>query len=278
MTLRIALPVLCAVLLTTGCGSVERRGTDADAIATAARMTKTPIRTQTFTLMSHVRFGRQGDPLTVYIEGDGRAWTTRTQLSLNPTPDNPIALRLAAIDTAGNVAYLARPCQYVDLGKEKRCDDAYWSSKRFAPEVIAATEQAIDKLKSDAGAREIHLVGYSGGAAVAALVAARRTDVASLRTVAGNLDHVALHNHHRVSQIPASLNPIDIAGKLARLPQIHYSGGRDQVVPGFIASRFADRVNGGGCVKVVPVMNASHEDGWVERWPSALRESPACPR
>ena len=36
-------------------------------------------------------------------------------------------------------------------------------------------------------------VGYSGGAAVAALVAGRRSDIVSLRTLSGYLDHVALN-------------------------------------------------------------------------------------
>jgi hypothetical protein len=34
--------------------------------------------------------------LRVYIEGDGFAWKSRTQPSGNPTPHNPVALKLAA--------------------------------------------------------------------------------------------------------------------------------------------------------------------------------------
>ncbi|CAA7625977.1 alpha/beta hydrolase [Magnetospirillum sp. SS-4] len=272
-----ALTSCLLLLLAAGCGTVEKRGADADAIAASARMTKATLRTDSFTLMSYSHLGRPGEPLTVYIEGDGRAWTTRTQLSLNPTPDNPLALRLAVRDPAANVAYLGRPCQYVDLGRERHCHDAYWSSKRFAPEVIAATDQAVEQLKARAGASGLHLVGYSGGGAVAALLAARRPDVLSLRTVAGNLDHVALHNHHRVTQIPASLNPIDVAPRLARLPQIHYSGGRDTVVPGFIAARYAQRSGDGSCVRLSTMSGATHEDGWAERWTSALKDAPSCP-
>lgn len=267
----------CLLLLIAGCGSVEKRAADADAIAATARMAKIPLRTDTFALMSYSHLVRSGEPITIYIEGDGKAWTTRTQVSLNPTPDNPLALRLAARDPAANVAYLGRPCQYVELGREKRCDDAYWTFKRFTPEVISAVDQAVSQLKARIGASGVHLVGYSGGGAVAALVAAGRSDVLSLRTVAGNLDHVALHTHHRVSQMPASLNAIDVAPKLAKIPQIHYSGSLDAVVPGFIASRFAERSGNGACIRLSTMQGANHEDGWVERWPNALKDIPSCP-
>jgi dienelactone hydrolase len=265
------------VLAVAACDTIDRRIADADAIAASARMAKAQLRTDSFGLMSYGHYASSGAPLTIYIEGDGRAWTTRTQLSLNPTPDNPLALRLAARDPAANVAYLGRPCQYVDIGREKMCDEAYWSSKRFAPEVIAAMDQAISQLKTRAGASGLHLVGYSGGGGVAVLVAARRSDVLSLRSVAGNLDHVALHNHHRVSQIPASLNPVEVAPKLARLPQILYTGSRDEIVPGIIASSYANRAGNGACVRLVTMPGASHEEGWTERWPSALRDTPSCP-
>jgi hypothetical protein len=64
--------------------------------------------------------------------------------------------------------------------------------------VISASNQAVDALKQRYGAQEIVLVGYSGGGAVAALVAARRTDVVRLVTVAGNLDHLAWTHLHSV--------------------------------------------------------------------------------
>jgi alpha/beta superfamily hydrolase len=87
---------------------------------------------------------------------------------------------------------------------------------------------AIDQLKQMVGASKLQLVGYSGGANVAALAASERTDVIHLVTVAGNLDHASWTRHHRVKPLVNSLNAADIAHQLDRLPQTHWVGGQDQ--------------------------------------------------
>lgn len=94
-----------------------------------------------------------------------------------------MGLKLAALDASPNVVYLARPCQYV---WSPLCSDIYWTDRRFAVEVVEAMSAAIDRLILPG--QKLHLVGYSGSGAVAVLVAARRPDVVSLRTIAGNLD------------------------------------------------------------------------------------------
>ena len=265
-----------AALLLAACAGVSDRISLADAIAARAGFSRQSVHADAFTLIAFERIRQRGGALVVYIEGDGKAWSTRTMLSTNPTPEKPVALELAARDPAPNVVYIARPCQYLETGQDPRCVEAYWSSRRFAPEVIAATDQAIDHFKRRAGAESIHLVGFSGGAAVAALAAAKRSDVASLRTVAGNLDHVALHHHHRVNQLRGSLNALDVARALARLPQVHFSGGRDKTVPMFIARRFADAAGDSACIRIVTVAGADHGTGWAEAWPGLLKTIPAC--
>lgn len=46
--------------------------------------------------------------LRVYIEGDRHAWLSRTRLCADPTPHNPVALKLALADPApGPLLYLA---------------------------------------------------------------------------------------------------------------------------------------------------------------------------
>ena len=123
--------------------------------------------------------------------------------SANPTPRNPLGLRLAAIDPGKNVLYLARPCQYINFKSERSCKVSYWTLKRFSKEVIIAVNEAIDKMVLKARVERIHLVGYSGGGAVAALVAASRKDVSSLRTLAGYMDHVSLNKEVGVSPLKA---------------------------------------------------------------------------
>ena len=64
--------------------------------------------------------------LTIYIEGDGLAWINRSTPSSDPTPMDPLALKLALADNIDtNVAYLARPCQYV---RNALCKRRYWTS------------------------------------------------------------------------------------------------------------------------------------------------------
>ena len=108
---------LCALasLALAGCvtpGASGRLDTAAS-LARTASMTPLSLPTGTFTLASFVRAEAPGQPLTVYLEGDGLAWASRTRPSTNPTPTDPVALKLAALDRSANVAYLARPCQYV---------------------------------------------------------------------------------------------------------------------------------------------------------------------
>jgi hypothetical protein len=271
---RSPLAVLACAALLASCATPDSRG-HADELAAGAGMQRDVLQGGRFQLVTYVRITRPGAPLDLYIEGDGRAWLSAGRLSDDPTPRRAIGLQLAAADPAPNVAYLARPCQYVDL-RARPCDPAYWSGKRFAPEVIDAMDDAIGQLARRAGAGGLNLVGYSGGAAIAVLVAARRQDVLSLRTVAGNLSVERVNALHRVDAMPDSLDPIDAAPDLARLPQIHFAGARDKVIPPGIAQAFAAHAGNPACVRVATEDSADHEQPWAERWPRLLEQVPRC--
>lgn len=254
-------------LTLSACASLGARQETADSIASAAGLTPTLVKAGSFQLKSYQRIADRGE-VHVYIEGDGLAWLSRTRPSPNPTPTNPVALRLAAQDGARNVVYLARPCQYVPL---KHCAPDYWRQKRYAPEVVAGYMQALDAL----GFENMHLIGYSGGGGIAALLAEGRTDVRSLRTVAGNVDTEAFSALHRVSPMQGSLNPAADASRLSALPQMHFIGGADEVVPAALFTRYQAQV-GARCSTLHTVPQASHEDGWAERWTALLAQAPAC--
>jgi pimeloyl-ACP methyl ester carboxylesterase len=267
------LPVVLAVLL-GGCASFDRDGT-ANGIAQQAQMTRAQAQAGAFVLTT---FRRQRDPrapLNVYIEGDGLAWRSRTEVSPDPTPTNPLGLRLAALDPSENVLYVARPCQYTPMETDRRCNEVYWTDKRFAEEVVASVNQAIDQALRSSGSG-VRLVGYSGGGAVAALLAARRSDVIDLRTVAGNLDHVTLNRHHDVTPQRGSLNAADVASRLARLPQLHLIGERDSVVVPVVAESYLRRTGATGCVTLRRIAGATHAEGWTDVWPRIVRERVAC--
>ena len=182
----------------------------------------------------------------------------------------------AASDGSESVIYLARPCQYVDLTREKYCSRKYWSSHRFAEEVVSAYEQALDQIKNLVGGVAFHLVGYSGGGAVAVLIAARRGDVISVRTVAGYLDHIALNEKVGVAPLRGSLDPMRVASALRGVPQVHYSGSRDLVIPPWVGEKFVLVVGNPKCARSITVDGVSHEYGWVEYWKTVEHIKPTC--
>lgn len=269
--------VLCLLgaFLITACtalpGPRERRDF-ADALAAKRGWVADHIATDTFDFVAYApqRF-IPDETLTVYLEGDGFAWVTSTQPSLDPTPRDPLGLRLALAHARGNAAYLARPCQFTDAHR-RGCDQRYWTARRFAPEVIRESSKAIDELLQRFGATKLALVGYSGGGAVAALLAARRTDVVRLVTVAGNLDHRAWARHHGIHELHGSLNPADEAAQLGSLSQTHYVGGRDPVIPPALARDWPAGLVGaaGANLRVMP--DFDHHCCWAERWEALNRQ------
>ena len=277
--------VLLTLVFVSACNSqraVKNRVINADTLIMLSDLQSVRLKTPDFSLYAAYRFTKSSDLLNVYIEGDGRSWVSRNQLSSDPTPINPVALRLAIIQSEqskdDNIAWLARPCQYQANRVDFSCEPKYWSSHRFAQKVVDATNIAIDELMQKSGTSKVRLIGFSGGAAVAALVAAKRNDIDSLVTIAGNLDHQQVNDYHRVSSLIGSLNPKEVAMQLASIPQVHFVGVNDEVIPGVVADDFI-KVQENNCAKKVLVLTAGHIDGWVDYWPSAvnrLEDSLSC--
>jgi hypothetical protein len=106
------------------------------------------------------RAGQSG-ALHVYIEGDGRPFLEPTTVAFDPTPRDPLMLRLMALDPAPSV-YLGRPC-YFGLDHDRGCNPAYWTVRRFAPEVVDSLAAALRSEAARSAARSIELYGHSGG-------------------------------------------------------------------------------------------------------------------
>ncbi|MDB5490616.1 MAG: uncharacterized protein JWO78_465 [Micavibrio sp.] len=266
----------------SGCSaSPEARNGLAQDIALGGHLTAKQVVAQPYLLTSYDRVTAPGQPADVYIEGDGLAWTGRTTKSPDPTPTDPLALRLAAIDPAANVIYLARPCQYTKMSdSQQACDNDDWTNARFSDRVVNAMSDALDQIKAQTKVSGFNLIGYSGGGGIAALLSAGRSDVLSLRTVAGNLDHVRFNANHRVSPMTGSVNPRDVADKTLNIPQLHFIGADDEIVTPDIFQSFHDAAVSHAvyppCIRSEMVPGASHGDGWVERWPELLRHSVSC--
>lgn len=207
----------------------------------------------------------ENDTLIIYIEGDGLAWINRSTPSTNPTPIHPLALQLA-LREPGVAAYLARPCQFVQHDHQRNCSAKYWTSHRFAHDVVRAEANAIDHLKQQFSASRLILVGYSGGGAIATLIAARRTDVIRLITIAGNLDTTAWTRLHRISPLAGSLNPADFWQSLQKIPQTHYVGQQDRIVPPVVVQNYAAHFpqKHRPTIKILP--DFDHHCCWVKSW------------
>ncbi len=255
--------LLCLTFL--GCASHSPQST-AEKISKRGRLQVAEIKGEEFVLRVYYRFDHPGAPLHVYIEGDGRAWLSRSRASRNPSPKNPVALQLAAKDSTENVMYIARPCQYVSFKKNPQCEFPYWTHKRFAPEIIDSVSAVIDIGKKRARAKRLDIIGFSGGGAVAVLAAARRRDVGSLRTVAGNLDHQAWTQHHKVDALNGSLNAADVAKSVAHIPQIHYVGSQDEIVGEYVAESFRSKAGRDNCIRIQTVPRVTHSKGWEKVW------------
>lgn len=273
-TFNIVAVAFVAALLLSSCVSVpsaQQRQEIAALLANSHHWSESMIVTQQFDLLSYrLKHGVKAKQLAVYIEGDGLSWISKNTLSIDPTPINPIALKLALNHQQGNAVYLARPCQYVGGGKARNCHKRYWSSSRFSEEVIAASNEAIDVLKAEFSATELQLVGFSGGGAIAALLAARRDDVVRLITIAGNLDHQAWTTYHKISALTGSLNPADYRQKLAKIEQIHFVGEDDKIMPPFLAGNFVAGLPDANKASVIVVPKQTHGCCWPSVWEALM--------
>lgn len=274
MTASLAILGAISVLAESGCAAIDRVG-HADAIAATGGLTREEIRAGDFVLTAYSRISNPKKDVAVYIEGDGLAWLTRTQPSFDPTPVEATGLRLAAVDPGPNVVYLARPCQFTPMEENPRCSVAYWTGRRFSQEVVNSVDRALDIVKTRVPGQRLDLVGYSGGAAVAVLVASHRADIATLRTVAGNLDDEFINSLHGVAPMPESLNPLSVAEQLSSVPQVHIASDADNVVPPEVARRFVAAV-GGPCAQAVIVSGIGHDADWQARWTTLRAIAPVC--
>lgn len=254
----------------TGCTtprhSVIQRSEQAQLLATVSGWNNLPLKVPGFELMAFLPQGtRLGNELTVYIEGDGLAWLTPIQPSKNPTPLNPMGLKLALAHPQGKAAYLGRPCQYLS-SDSLGCDNRYWTNERFSPEVVTAMSKAIDQLKTLAQANSINIVGYSGGGAIAVLLATQRADVIRIVTVAGNLDTQGWTQWHGLGELTGSINPADLVMRVTHIPQWHFVGGKDNNITPALVQGFASKFPPASPVQLLIQDNFTHGCCWSESW------------
>lgn len=200
--------------------------------------------------------------IRIYLEGDGHAWASRSQPSLDPSPRHLLVAQLAFADPQPSI-YLARPCQFV---KPNGCTNALWTSRRFAPEVVDSLDNALSLIKSRYGNDQFELIGYSGGAALALLLAARRDDIGQVQTLAGNLSPRQWAQLQQLTPLTGSMEPLDQRRQLAEVPQRHLAGADDDIVPPQLMRSYMDTLGPATCLESAVLPKVSHTDGWQLAW------------
>ena len=153
----------------------------------------------------------------------------------------------------------------------RTCHWRYWSTHRYAEEVIAAVDGVIDHaIARRPTRRPLGLVGYSGGGTVAALIAERRSDVAWLVTIAANLDHAKWTAVPGLTPLAGSLNASDAARRIRSMPKLHLRGGRDENVPKAVLDAFLRRLGPRNSASVDVIAKYTHACCWEKIWPERL--------
>ena len=251
---------LAALLLLTGCAADETAG----AIAARHRLAERQVPGDGFTQLVYESAGSGVEPdvLDIYLEGDGIPWSAPDHVAADPTPRRALALELMAADP-GPSLYLGRPC-YFGHAADPGCGKALWTDRRYGTEVLRSLAVIIARERAG---RRIRLIGYSGGGALAALLAARVPGVVGLVTIAADLDVAAWARWHGYTPLTGSLDPAD--EPLPAVAAQHLIGDRDEEVPQASAARYLDRLPP---AEIRHFADFDHRCCWAAVWPEVIRD------
>lgn len=199
-------------------------------------------------------------PLTVFLESDGIPWRGGRHPSADPTTRQPLALEML-IRSPPPAAYVTRPC-YHGLRSDK-CNVELWTGARYSSEVVESMAATVREVQRQSGAAKVALVGYSGGGTLAVLIAERLDSVASVVTIAANLDTDAWTEHHDYLPMSQSLNPA-MSDRPHPWPEWHLRGADDVVVPAATTTRYFARYPG---AQQRTIEGFDHVCCWVRDWP-----------
>ncbi|MCR9241661.1 MAG: hypothetical protein NXH87_09805 [Rhodobiaceae bacterium] len=264
------------MLSLNGCSAPDLKARQLGATSTVpATYEELTLATQSFDLRSYApRDKSPRQELRIFIEGDGFAWERRDRPSPDPTPITQTVLSLVAASNQPNLIYLARPCQFVGA-RSRNCQESLWTNERYSEAVVSSLNQAIDHLMTEYKAKHLILIGYSGGGTLAALLAARRSDLSGFVTLAAPLDTAAFSEFHNVSPMTGSLNPMDQAHLLSRIPQIHFAGDKDKIVPLQLVLTYQHALANDQCSMIITA-SADHRSGWTGITPNPADITPTC--
>jgi dienelactone hydrolase len=200
----------------------------------------------------------------VFIEGDGRPWSDSGQEPTDdPTPDHALAYELM-VRTPAHAFYVSRPC-YFQIADEN-CTSNIWTSDRYSREVIESIVAALSQVLESS--KPITVVGYSGGAAIAHLVALELPLVDTVISVAGLFDTDRWTSHHGYEPLINSLNPATTRRRESTM-YVYLHGEQDRNVP---ISHLDDISKDADNVILVSFESYGHVCCWVKNWEHTWRD------
>lgn len=260
--------MLAVMALCAACASWPPRGANLDAPPGFRRL---DVEGEKFRHAVLVRDGRPPRAsVRVYVEGDGRPWRGTDRPAADPTPANPIGLKLMQADGQSD-AYLGRPC-YWGLSDESPCEPIWWTHARFSAPVVRSMITALRTTLLDRypDVQCVELVGYSGGGTLALLMAGQMSEVCAVTTVASPIDIVAWAARLGYTPLEHSENPVALPPLPARIVQRHLRGARDAVVA---VDNGRDWMMGSSSAALVVIDEFDHVCCWLQRWPALLESA-----
>ncbi len=254
--------LLTVMLCLAGCTSL------AEEFARKASMLNMKREVMTGLPFQHVVYFKKGyssKTLHIYLDGDGTPWIVGRP-SDDPTPRNPLLLKLMALDPAP-AAYVGRPC-YHGLKSIGDCSSHYWLKDRYSEEVVTSLKVVVKRLLELGNYEQIAWFGHSGGGTLAVLLASRFPQTTSVVTVAANLDIDAWAAYVGHIDLSGSLNPASLPPLSPAVLQRHYAGAKDEIVPPSLMAGAPAHLGS----KLIVLEDYDHVCCWERVWTNILGE------
>lgn len=238
---------------------------DRKALASALR--SQVVKTDLFSHQIYKNNRQSNGKLHIYLTGDGLPWMAGVVPSIDPTPRDTIIINLIGQDSS-SALILGRPC-YHGLANETLCDPSFWTNKRYAPVIINSLSIAIEQLSEQYRATNLVLIGYSGGGALAVLLAEKIPNVSAVITIGANLNTQWWTQHHNLLPLSGSVNPVERPDLPMTIIQKHFVGSEDKIIPVSLLETYTKTHRAS---ELVIIEDFNHQCCWQNIWPEILQQ------
>lgn len=267
---------LCMYTLLNGCSSSAvsqfQRSTQSHGLSRTA-IPSQPISTQFYTSLETIHTLKSKAPqesslanIHVYIGSDGTPWIDGRYPAKNPTAKTSLALQLMLQDPNPSL-YLSRPC-YDTQKRPTLCTTQLWTQGRYSATIINSMHNALDFIKNHLNIDSFLLIGHSGGASIATILASTRKDINGLVTIAANIDHKQWTQHLHYWPLEQSLNPIDYLPIPQHIKQWHLIGQKDAIIPAKLIRKALKKDQN---AHIIEYPSFDHHCCWVPFWKFFLK-------